>query len=203
MPMWLSSRSPFGLFCIAGLFLSLYACGYRLQGQDAGIPAEVRSIVVPPFINRTRVVGLDWELTTAVRNQLRQRGRVRVVEEIGEADAILTGIVRRFNSRVVALNEFAEVLQFENDLRVEVTLRRREPSQILWPKQIVRVRDVYDGARGAVVTTSSDFVRGALNPNDIPQFTDAQLTETMQQKAREQIVERFARELQEKVAEGF
>ena len=42
-------------------------------------------------------------------------------------------------------------------LCLDVTLRRREPDEILWRGQGLRLNDVYGGSRAAVVTTSSEF----------------------------------------------
>ena len=47
----------------------------------------------------------------------------------------------------VLLNQSAEVLQYEATLIVDVTFRRREPSEILWRGQNIRLTEIYAGQR--------------------------------------------------------
>ena len=71
-----SSRVRLGL-----LALSLACgCGYQFVGESSLLPKDARSIYVEPFINRSRDVGLDKELTTAMRGEFYRRGELRVVD---------------------------------------------------------------------------------------------------------------------------
>jgi hypothetical protein len=54
-----------------------------------------------------------------------------------------------------------------------------------------------------VVTTSSEFQTGTLNSLDIRRMTDIQLTESEQKGMRDQLMERFAKELYQRVMEMF
>jgi len=86
---------------------------------------------------------------------------------------------------------------------VDVSLTRREPREILWRGPGTRLSDILAGSRAAVVTTSSDFATGTLNTNDIRQMTDIQLTEWQRSEFRERLMERFARELHQRMMEMF
>ncbi len=185
------------------LVLAGMGCGYRLSGRGEGFPKDVRTVFVEPFVNRSRDVGIEREITSAFRSEFRRQGQLRVADQVDQADAILSGVVRSFGSRVVAVNRKDEVLQFEMALVADVTLRRRTPDEIVWRTQGTRLTELHSGSRAAVVTTSSDFKTGTLNPADVRQFTDIQLTETLSQEARERLVERFARELHQRLMEMF
>ncbi len=187
-------------------FLLLFAgmgCGYQFLGGNEGLPKDIRTIYVEPFVNRTTEVGIERELASAVKSDFHQRGQIRVVDQLDQADAVITGVVRSFDNRVVAVNSNDEVLQFETVLVVDMTLRRRLPDEILWRAQNTRLSALHSGSRGAVVTTSSDFKRGTLNPNDIRQFTDVQLTESLDYEAKERMVKEFARELHQRLVDMF
>ena len=183
--------------------LSGVGCGYQFSGMGEGLPKDVRSVFVEPFINRSRDVGIEREMTTALRGEFYQRRQIQFVDRVEEADAILSGVIRSFDSRVVAVNRHDEVLQFETALVVDMTLRRRNPDEVLWRTQGTRLTELHAGSRGAVVTTSSDFKRGTLNPVDVRELTDIQLTETLSREARERIVGKFARELHQRLMEMF
>jgi len=190
------------LLLLSGLLL-LSACGYHFIGGQSGIPDDVKTLVVTSFVNRTRTVGLGDDLTSAVRRELERQAPPNVVDSMEEADGILSGVIRSYRTRVVSVNNFDEVLQYETRLNVEVTLRRREPSEVLWPRQVVQLRQVYEANRGVVVPTSTEFFQGTQNVDDVAQLTDVQLTEDRQAKGREGLVDRFARELRERISEGF
>lgn len=194
-----SSRARLGL-----LALSLACgCGYQFVGESSLLPKDARSIYVEPFINRSRDVGLDKELTTATRGEFYRRGELRVVDTPEQADVILSGVIRSLDSSVATVNREDEVLQYEAVMILDVTVRRREPDQILWRGQAVRLNQIYSGSRAAVVTTSSEFRTGTLNVSDVRRMTDIQLTESERRAVREQLMEQFARELRQRIVEMF
>ena len=195
--------------CAPPLVLSLAlallagACGYRFVESGAGLPDDVRTVYVEPFVNRTRAVGLEDGLALALRRELRRQAPPRVVERFEDADAVLSGVIRHYGVTDVAVNPSDEVLQLEARLDVEATLRRRQSREALWPRQVVRLREVYPAARGAVVPGSSRFLRNTLNVEDVRRLTDARLAEDSRAGARSRLLEQFARMVRERMAEGF
>ena len=119
--------------------LSLLGCGYQFAGRSDLFPKDIHSVYVEPFLNRTRDIGLGPEITTALRGELYRRGELQLVDQPDRADAILSGVVRSFDSLTASVNQDAEVLQFEATLIVDTTFRRREPSEILWRGQGIRL----------------------------------------------------------------
>jgi outer membrane lipopolysaccharide assembly protein LptE/RlpB len=200
---WLS-RFAVWLFAMMTV-APLGGCGYQFVGESSLLPKEARTIYVEPFVNRSRNVGLDKELTTALRGEFYRRGQLKIVESAEQADLILSGVIRSFaDSTVASVNQDDEVLQYESLLIMDVTLRRREPNEILWRGQGVRLNQVYAGSRAAVVTTSSAFQSTTtLNSRDVSQFTDIQLTELDRRAVRDRLMEQFARELHQRVTEMF
>ena len=201
-----SSRLGIHLSAVAVLFLAfltLSGCGYHFTGKGEAFPKDVHSIYVATFVNSSKNVGLEKEISSALRSEFRRRGRVRTVNQLDQADAILSGVVRSLETDVVSVNASDEVLQFRAVLEVDMTLRRRSPNELLWRTEGSRMRETYVGARGAVVTTSSAFQRRTLNAEDIPLFTDVQLTETMSRETRADLVNRFARKMHQKLIEMF
>jgi len=201
-----SSRLGIHLSAVAVVFLTfltLSGCGYHFTGKGEAFPKDVHSIYVATFVNSSKNVGLEKEISSALRSEFRRRGRVRTVNQLDQADAILSGVVRSLETDVVSVNASDEVLQFRAVLEVDMTLRRRSPNELLWRTEGSRMRETYVGARGAVVTTSSAFQRRTLNAEDIPLFTDVQLTETMSRETRADLVNRFARKMHQKLIEMF
>ena len=198
---WLS-RFAVWLFAMMTV-APLGGCGYQFVGESSLLPKEARTIYVEPFVNRSRDVGLDKELTTALRGEFYRRGQLKIVDSAEQADLILSGVIRSLDSTVASVNQDDEVLQYDSLLIMDVTLRRREPNEILWRGQGVRLNQVYAGSRAAVVTTSSAFRTGTLNSTDVSQLTDIQLTELDRRAIRDRLMEQFARELYQRVTEMF
>jgi hypothetical protein len=189
--------------CTYLVFLCLLGCGYQFAGRSDLFPKDIHSVYVEPFLNRTRDVGLEYEITTALRGELYRRGQLQIVDQADQADAILSGVVRSFYSLTSSVNQNDEVLQYDVTLIVDVTFRRREPSEILWRGQAIRLNEIYAGSRAALVTTSSQFQNQTLNTLDVRRLTDIQLTETESRRMREDLMERFARELHQRLMEMF
>ncbi len=178
-------------------------CGYRFSGTEKGLPADVRAVFVESFVNSSPDVGIESEITLALKSEFRRQGRLRVVDRIEQADAVLSGVVRAFESHVLSANRRDEALQYEVALVVDMSLRRRVSNELLWRAQGTRLAEIYSGSRGAVVTSSSDFARGTLNSTDVRRLTDVQLTETSSQEARGRLIDRLARELHQRILELF
>jgi outer membrane lipopolysaccharide assembly protein LptE/RlpB len=200
--LWLFEHQVVGWFYLA-LLLWLSGCGYQFAGRSNLFPKDVRSIYVEPFLNRTRDIGAGNEITSALRSEFYRRGELQLVDQPDRADAILSGVVQTFDSRTASVNQYDEVLQFDATLTIDATFRRREPSEILWRGQAMRLTEIHAGSRAAVVTTSSKFQNQTLNTSDVRQLTDIQLTETDSRRMREDLIERFARELHQRLMEMF
>ena len=198
---WLS-RFAVWLFAMMTV-APLGGCGYQFVGESSLLPKEARTIYVEPFVNRSRDVGLDKELTTALRGEFYRRGQLKIVDSAEQADLILSGVIRSLDSTVASVNQDDEVLQYDSLLIMDVTLRRREPNEILWRGQGVRLNQVYAGSRAAVVTTSSAFRTRTFNSTDVSQLTDIQQTEVDRRATRDRLMEQFARELHQRVTEMF
>lgn len=192
---------PLGLALI--LVLSVGACGYRFVGAGGGLPNDVHAVYVERFLNRTRAIGLEDSLAAAMDQVLARQKSPRGVKRFKDADAVLSGVIRQYGITDVAVNRYDEVLQFEARLDVEVILRHRQSRKALWPRQVLSLREVYPAARGAVVPTSSSFLRNTLNVEDVREMTDMRLAEDSHVEAKKRLIKKFARAIREWMAEGF
>ncbi|MGH7886686.1 MAG: LPS assembly lipoprotein LptE [Candidatus Binatia bacterium] len=190
------------LLVLAAL-MSQSGCGYRFVADGSLLPKDARTIFVEPFVNRSRDVGLENELASAMRSEFYRRGPLRVVDQSELADVIVSGVIRPLETTVASVNGFDEVLQYSSAMIVDMTLRQRETNVILWRGDAIRLSEFYAGSRAAVVPTSSDFRTGTLNISDVHRLTDIQLTEAERKDTRNQLMERFAKELYQRVMEMF
>jgi hypothetical protein len=190
------------LLVLAGLVLQS-GCGYRFAADSSLLPKDARTIFIEPFVNRSRDVGLEKELASAMRGEFYRRGPLKVVDQSDLADVIVSGVIRPLENTVASVNGFDETLQYLSAMTVDMTLRRRETHAVLWRGDAIRMNEYYAGSRAAVVPTSSEFRTGTLNTSDVRRLTDIQLTEAERKDTRNQLIERFARELYQRVMEMF
>jgi len=186
-----------------GWLLVLAGCGYQFVGESSVLPPDARSVYVESFVNRSREVGIERELTTALRGEFYRRQHLNVVDYSEQADVIVSGVIRSLEIQVASVNRKDEVLQYESVLTLDVTLRRRQPNEILWRGQGIRLTEVHAGSRAAVVTTSAEFRSQTLNATDVRRLTDIQLTEIERRAIQDELMERFAKELHQRVMEMF
>ncbi len=197
------ARRRVALMMSIAMFFGEAGCGYQFAGQSPLFSKDIHTIYVEPFINRSRDVGLDQEFTSAVRSEFYRLGPLKVVDQLEQADAIVSGVIRSFDSHVASTNRKDEVLQYESVMVLDLSLRRREPNEILWRAQGTRLTQLYSGSRAAVVTTSSAFRTDTLNATDVRRMTDIQLTQSDKERVRAQLVDAFAHELHQRLLEMF
>ncbi|MSP40785.1 MAG: hypothetical protein EXR70_20045 [Deltaproteobacteria bacterium] len=178
-------------------------CGYQFAGSGALLPKDARTLFVESFVNRSRDVGLEKEVATALRGEFYRRGPLRIVDQFDQADVILTGVVRPVENNVASVNGRDEALQYYHTIIVDVSLRQRESNNVLWRIDAIRLSDLYPGSRAAVVTTSSNFRTGTLNAADVGRLTDVQLTEFERRDSLRQLTEQFAKEVYQRIMEMF
>jgi hypothetical protein len=178
-------------------------CGYHLAGNQLALPSDVRSVSVGTLDNRSREFGLDKRLAFAIEQECLRRGALRLVSDGGASDAVLTGTIRRFDSYPVSFSQGDAALQYEATLVVDLALRRRSDDAVLWTVRGLRAVEEYSASSQVVVTSSSQFQRGALNPSDLANLTDIQLAETEKSLAIERLVQDVARDAYEQMVEGF
>ena len=101
---------------------------------------------------------------------------------------MLSGTVRSAEDRPVAFNRDDEVLIYQTILALDLDLRRRDSGKLVWKVRGLRVADDYESVASVVVTTSSDFRKSTLNPEDLGGFTDVQLAETRRRETLERMI---------------
>jgi hypothetical protein len=185
------------------LFALAAGCGYQFTGRGDAFPRDVRTVFVDPLVNRTKEVGVDREMTMALKTEINRKGLLRVVDRLEDADAILSGVIRTFDSRVVGVNRHDEALQYEFLLVIDLNLRRRVPDELLWRTQGARFTDLFAGSRAAVVTSSPESRALGYQASDLRRFTDVQLTETQKDEARGRLLETAAHDLHMRLLELF
>src|SRR6266571_8702797 len=68
-------------------------CGYALAGHGSSLPASIKTIGIPAFVNNTTVFNIETLLTDKVRREFIGRGKYKVFPQTNDMDAVLSGTI--------------------------------------------------------------------------------------------------------------
>lgn len=120
------------------------ACGYRLSGTTSVLPEHVRNFVVMPFENRTGRPEIEQRVTEAVAQLLSRRGRYRVVTDLDDADAVLSGAVTGYRTSAVQFSPSGRATRLEAVVQVQATLRETATDELLWNQSGLLFREQFE-----------------------------------------------------------
>lgn len=164
------------------LLVSGVGCGYRFVPRDGQLPAGVKSVCAPIFVNETPEPAIETLFTRAFRQELARSGTLAK----GSCDATVEGAVLGVGS--------APTIVAEPVIRDGVQV---QPSQLASYRASasVRLRLVKDGQvlRETVLSRNEDFLPGT---GDILE------TEANRQAALHRLAEALMREGYEQLATG-
>jgi len=166
---------------VGAIVLLVTGCGYSLVGTGNFLPADIHSIHIPTFTNKTTRVELEQIVTRAVTEEFVSRPRLRVVGSPPEADALLRGTITGFGLTPVAFDEQGRATQYQVNVRAQIELvdRRAEEEVVLWKNDHYYFAEDY-----------------SVNPEAIDTFDQ-------ETRAIQEIAVRFAESLVSSVLEGF
>jgi hypothetical protein len=202
-------------FAVLGLPLVLAGCGYQLAGSHLGLPADVRSISIGRFENRSREHGLEKELGFAIEREILVRRQLQLASDPGAGDAQLTGSIRSIQVRPVAFNRNDQATQYEVVMRLDLQLTRQADGVVLWRSNGSRHESEYSASAGVVVWSSSEFQQDTLDPANLvdpqlspqfatnPQSVGIQLAETERRQALRRLLQQAARDIYNSMVEDF
>ena len=157
-------RSGFAL-CVLGVLcvLSASGCGYSLAGRGSFLPAYIRTIGVPTFVNRTVVFNLETMVTQKVRSEFIGRGKYQILPEATGVDALLTGEVTAVNIQPASFTPNQLASRYAITMTARIELRDVRENKVLWENPSVMFRQEYDATGGRAVIDPAAFFQQDTN----------------------------------------
>lgn len=124
---------------ISAVFLTLLlvaGCGYHFPGTTGQLPGNVERIYVPLFENRTSEPRLEQGLAGRINQVLVRSGRVVVVEQPENAEAVLKGVITGYGRRAVSYDKNDDISEYRSTMRIDVELVATGDGAVLWHKAI-------------------------------------------------------------------
>jgi hypothetical protein len=145
---------------------SLAGCGYSLAGRGSFLPADLRTIGVPTFVNRTTVFNLETLLTQKVRAEFIGRGKYQILPQNTGVDALLNGEVTAVSIQPASFNVNQLASRYAIVMTARIELRDLRENKTLWENPSVMFRQEHEATSGRGVTDPVAFFQQDTNALD-------------------------------------
>lgn len=136
------------LVLLVAVALVLSGCGYALVGKASNIPEDIRKVYVEPMENRTSRSQVEQILTQSIVDEMVTRRRFEVINEEGDADAVLKGTVVDFQVRPVAFDSGGLATDYEIQITTDMLFQRpprdgEVEGEVIWKNARYLFREDY------------------------------------------------------------
>lgn len=141
------------------------------------LPAHIKSIAVRPFDNTTSVPSIGNKLWLATTDEFIRDGRIAYVDDENKADGVVIGTIRQY--QLTPLSQDVNLVPREYQIWVIMNLKflDRVNKQYLWEEPAIEEKLRY--------------------------FTETQPGGETEEQAREDLWQRFAKDIVRRTIEGF
>jgi len=167
----MSARRGPGIRAIAAsalmlMCLAFNGCGYSLAGRGSFLPAYIKTIGVPTFINRTTVFNLETMLTQKVRAEFIGRGRYQILPDATGVDAVLNGEATAVSIIPASFNNASLASRYTVTMIAKVELRDLRENKVLWENPGIIFRQDYEATSSRGPTDPGAFFQQDANALD-------------------------------------
>jgi hypothetical protein len=154
-------------------------CGYSLAGRGSFLPAYIRTIGIPLFLNRTSFVTVEQLFTEKVRVEFQSRGRYAVQPSEPGADGIVRGEIMGISAAPAGFSDAQIATRYRFTVAVSVKFDDATQKKTLWENPALSFSDEYElqsrvvgtidapvfleQERAAIERLSTDFARSVVS----------------------------------------
>ena len=133
-------------------------CGYALAGRGSFLPADIRTVGIPPIENRTTSYRTEQILTDKVRAEFIGRGKYRIVPDSTGADAILTAELASIIVQPAALTQGQLASRFLVTVILRAQFTDTRSNEVLWSNDQLVFREEYELNSGSTTGDGATFL---------------------------------------------
>jgi hypothetical protein len=149
----LSNKFSFMHFtCVLVLLALITGCGYTTKSL---INRNINSIYIPIFGNYTFRSGIEFDLTTALKNEIMTKTKLRI-DKKENADTILTGKIVAFREGVMSSNAKDNIVESSVTISVNVAFMDRRTGRRLASINGLTDSAAYVVPRGENINTATE-----------------------------------------------
>lgn len=138
----------------------------------SALPATVKTVYVPTFLNDTTVVGVEQQLTDAVLRELSARGRLKPAADRAQADAELDGRLTSLSVSPVRFDDQGLAVEYQVTVTAVLKLVEKATEKPLFsePSFVFRQpytipgssKSYYDREREAIIAMARPFAQSLV-----------------------------------------
>ncbi|MGH9824401.1 MAG: LPS assembly lipoprotein LptE [Blastocatellia bacterium] len=133
------------IVAIAALVIMMDGCGYHRAGMGKSLPPYIETIAVPTFKNTAVHYKVEKRFTQAVMDELLKRGRrLHVTSNPDDADAVMSGDIRRFRASGTILDSQGRTRVYQITIVVAVTIRDMKTRKIIYDNPELTFQSEYE-----------------------------------------------------------
>jgi hypothetical protein len=132
-------------------------CGYSLAGRGSFLPASIRIVGVPEFVNNTPVFEAEKKITARVRSEFIGRGKYKVQLDSNNVDALLIGEISSIAFVPSAINEQRQASSYVIIVTAKIEFRDVKADKVLWSNPAMQFREEFEVSNTTNVTDASAF----------------------------------------------
>jgi hypothetical protein len=152
-----ASRAVTGVVLLMAAVLHV-GCGYSLSGRGAFLPAHIKIIGVPMFVNSTPVFEIEQKITAKVQAELIGRGRYEVKPDRQAVDAVLLGEILGVAVAPAAFNDQQQATRYAVTLVAKIEFRDLKTDKVLWQNPQMVFTEQYDVTTTQTATDPNAFL---------------------------------------------
>ena len=149
--------------CLVLAALAHAGCGYSLSGRGAFLPAHIKIIGVPMFVNNTPVPDVEQKITAKVQAELVGRGRYEVKPDRQAVDAVLLGEIQGIAIAPAAFNDQQQATRYAVTLVAKIEFRDLKTDKVLWQNPQMVFSEQYDVTTTQTATDPNAFLGQNVN----------------------------------------
>jgi Lipopolysaccharide-assembly len=129
---------------VLALTLALPGCGYSLSGRGSFLPAYIKVIGVPMFVNSTPVFDVEKKITEKVISELIGRGKYKVEPTATGTDGLLTGEISSIILAPTAFTNERQASRYVLTLTARIEFKDMKTNKVLWSNPAMQFREEFD-----------------------------------------------------------
>ncbi len=155
----LDNRISFRRFaCMLVFFALISGCGYSTKSL---ISRKINTIYIPVFGNYTFRSGLEFDLTTALKDEIMSRTKLKIAGK-DDADTILSGIIVTVYEGVHSSNAKDNIVESSVAITVNIRLTDRRTGRSLMVRDGISDTAEFIVSRGENVKTATQETLSGL-----------------------------------------
>ena len=123
----------------------LTSCGYHIAGKGDLVPKNIHTIAIPAFGNATLRYRLTDRLPEAISQEFIARTRYKIVNDPGQADAVLRGAVINFVAFPLIFDQATgRASGLQVNVTMQVSLTERATGKVIFTRPNYIFNDRYE-----------------------------------------------------------